>query len=60
MEDYYSKSPIVLYGATVCDTPKGVSQTVAKDSNPRPHSVINTRSDLAGWPRTTWYHIESL
>ena len=33
---------------------------LAKDSNPRPHSVINTRSDLAGWPRTTWYHIESL
>eukprot|EP01047_Picozoa_sp_COSAG01_P006682 COSAG01_NODE_245_length_20483_cov_32.975314_22_plen_75_part_00 len=27
MEDYYSKSPIVLYGATVCDTPMGVSQT---------------------------------
>jgi hypothetical protein len=21
MEDYYSKPPIVLYGATVCDTP---------------------------------------
>jgi hypothetical protein len=28
MEDYYSKPPIVLYGATVCDTPMGVSQTV--------------------------------
>jgi hypothetical protein len=27
MEDYYSKSPIVLYGATVCDKPMGVSQT---------------------------------
>jgi hypothetical protein len=27
MEDYYSKPPIVLYGATVCDTPMGVSQT---------------------------------
>jgi hypothetical protein len=29
LEDYYSKSPIVLYGATVCDTPMGVSQTDA-------------------------------
>jgi hypothetical protein len=27
MEDYYSKPPIVLYGATVCDTPMGVSQS---------------------------------
>ena len=33
---------------------------LAKDSNLRPLSVINTRSDLAGWPRATWYHIESL
>jgi hypothetical protein len=22
--------------------------------------VINTRSDVAEWPRTTWYHIDSL
>jgi hypothetical protein len=31
MEDYYSKPPIVLYGATVCDTPNpmGVSQTAS-------------------------------
>eukprot|EP01049_Picozoa_sp_SAG25_P002430 SAG25_NODE_126_length_14581_cov_5.819569_8_plen_170_part_00 len=33
---------------------------LAKDSNLRPLSVINTRSDLAEWPRATWYHIESL
>ena len=33
---------------------------LAKGSNLRPRNVINTRSDSAEWPRTTWYHIESL
>eukprot|EP01047_Picozoa_sp_COSAG01_P033253 COSAG01_NODE_2439_length_7691_cov_15.896470_5_plen_73_part_00 len=36
MEDYYSKSPIVLYGATVCDTPMGVSQTDFQHCRPHP------------------------
>jgi hypothetical protein len=51
MEDYYSKPPIVLYGATVCDTPMGVSQTAYPRTVRPGHRGIRTQTDPASRPR---------
>jgi hypothetical protein len=44
MEDYYSKSPIVLlYGATVCDTPMGHGSWVCHKPNVYPMCDVSRR-----------------